>query len=172
MPGKAIIKKYSNRRLYDTEKNRYITLQQVADLIKEGRQVEVIDAKSNDDVTSYILTQVILEGARKKNFLLPVPLLHLFIRYGETILSEFFEKYLHQVIKNYLMYKSTVDEQFANWLNLTVNLAGGKPPSESASLQTLFDIFKPPVTESQTHGERRENPPEGEAKDSPSEDSA
>lgn len=134
--------------------------------------MEVIDAKSNDDVTSYILTQVILEGARKKNFLLPVPLLHLFIRYGETILSEFFEKYLHQVIKNYLTYKSTVDEQFANWLNLTVNLAGGKPPSESASLQPLFDIFKPPVTESQTHGKRRENPPEGEAKDSPSEDSA
>ncbi|HRR42431.1 MAG TPA: polyhydroxyalkanoate synthesis regulator DNA-binding domain-containing protein [Syntrophales bacterium] len=171
MTGKTIIKKYSNRRLYDTEKNRYITLQQVADLIKEGRQVEVIDAKSNDDVTSYILTQVILEGARKKNFLLPVPLLYLFIRYGETILSEFFDKYLHQVIKNYLTYKNTMDEQFANWLNLGVNLAGGKPISESASLQPLFDIFRAPATEDEVHDERRESSFEGKNKNRTSKDS-
>ena len=94
MAEKVVLKKYANRRLYDTEKSAYVTLNQVADLIREGRQVEVIDAKTKEDVTAFILTQIILEASRKKNVLLPVPLLHLIIQYGENVLEEFFEKYL------------------------------------------------------------------------------
>jgi len=138
------IKKYTNRRLYDTEKNVYITLQQVADLIKEGRNVEVLDAKSKEDVTAYILTQIILEEAKRKNVLLPVPLLHLIIRHGETILYEFFDKYLQQIVRNYLSYKSSVDRQFEKWLELGADFTGQaqKAMSAMAPFQSMFDVFQ------------------------------
>ena len=122
MAEKVLFKKYANRRLYDTEKSTYVTLNQVADIIKEGRQVEVIDAKTKEDVTAFILTQIVLEESRKKNVLLPVPLLHLIIQYGENVLEEFFEKYLLQTIHNYLNYKKTVDEQFGKWLEVGMDL--------------------------------------------------
>jgi polyhydroxyalkanoate synthesis repressor PhaR len=122
MTESVVIKKYNNRRLYDTEKNTYVNLAALSEMIKDGRQIMVIDAKTKEDVTAFTLTQIILEEAKKKSFLLPVPLLHLMIQFGETTLSEFFEKYLQQVIKNYLSYKTSVDEQFSKWLDLGATL--------------------------------------------------
>jgi polyhydroxyalkanoate synthesis repressor PhaR len=147
MAEKILLKKYANRRLYDTEKNTYITLGQVADLIKEGRQVVVEDAKTREDVTAYILTQVVLEEAKNKSTLLPVPLLHLIIQYGDTVLNEFFEKYLQQIIRNYLSYKSSVDVQFSRWLDVGMDLTGAakKAMSDLPSYTSIFDIFAPPA---------------------------
>jgi len=116
------LKKYSNRRLYDSDKSAFVTLSQVADLIREGRQVEVVDVETKEDVTGYILTQIVLEEAKKKSTLLPLSLLYLIIRYGET-LSEFFEKYLELTFKNYLAYKASVDEQFKKWLTLGMDFS-------------------------------------------------
>ena len=82
--NKIHLKKYSNRRLYDTEKSVYVTLSEVAEMVKQGRWVEVTEVDSGDDVTAFTLTQIVMEEAKKKNTLLPVPLLHLVIRYGET----------------------------------------------------------------------------------------
>ena len=121
MQNKIVLKKYSNRRLYDTNKSTYVTLNQVADMIRAGDEVEVHDAKTHEDVTAFILTQIILEEARKKNTLLPVELLHLIIRYGENVLQEFFNKYLQQIITNYLEFKKAVDEQFSKWLDMGIN---------------------------------------------------
>ena len=123
MAQKVLFKKYANRRLYDTEKSAYVTLDQVSDLIKNGRQVEVIDAKTQEDVTAFILTQIIMEEAKNKNSLLPVTLLHLVIRYGQNVLSEFFEKYLELTIKNYLSYRAALDEQFRKWLDMGNDLS-------------------------------------------------
>jgi len=123
MPEAVLLKKYSNRRLYNTEKSAYVTLGQVADLIKKGRQIEVIDAKTKEDVTAFILTQIILEEAKKRNALLPIPLLHLIIRHGDNILAEFFDKYLEGTLKSYLSYKSSVDDQFKKWLEMGANLS-------------------------------------------------
>ena len=66
-------------------------LTELSEIVKAGRQVQIVDAKSNEDVTAFILTQIIVEEARNKNTLLPVPLLHLVIQYGENILNEFFD---------------------------------------------------------------------------------
>lgn len=143
MAEKIIIKKYSNRRLYDTENNAYVTLTQVAGIIKNGRTVEVIDAKTMEDVTAFTLTQIVLEEARKKNFLLPIPLLHLMIQFGEAVLSEFFERYLQQIIRNYLAYKESVDRNFEKWLDLSSSLAdqAKKSMGSMSAFQAVFDLL-------------------------------
>jgi polyhydroxyalkanoate synthesis repressor PhaR len=122
MSQKIILKKYPNRRLYDTENSTYVTLKDVGDVIKEGREVEVIDVKTNENVTAFILTQIIMEQA-KKNSVLPVSLLHLLIRFGENILSDFFQNYLEKAIESYLMYKKTMDEQFKICLELGMDFS-------------------------------------------------
>ena len=66
-----LLKKYTNRRLYETEKSIYVTLDYVTDIIRHGRKIKVIDAKTGEDVTSAILTQIVFEEARKKKYLLP-----------------------------------------------------------------------------------------------------
>ena len=62
-----------------------------------------------------------VEEARKKNALLPAELLHLIIRYGENVLQEFFNKYLQQIITNYLEFKKAMDEQFSKWLDMGID---------------------------------------------------
>ena len=143
MAETLLLKKYANRRLYDTEKSKYVSLSQVSEVIKQGRQVEVIDAKTKEDVTSFILTQIILEEARKKSFLLPAPLLHLMIQYGENVLAEFFEKYLQQTIKGYLAYKSTADDEFRKWLDLGLDLSAiaQKTITSMPPFKSFFDLY-------------------------------
>ena len=128
MASRITLKKYPNRRLYDTENSTYVTLMDVSRLIKEGRQVQVIDLKTDQDVTAFILSQIIMEQAKKNNSLLPVSLLHLIIRFGETILGEFFDKYLEQSIQSYLAYRRNMEEQFRICMELGIDLssAAGK----------------------------------------------
>jgi polyhydroxyalkanoate synthesis repressor PhaR len=143
MPQKVMIKKYANRRLYDTEKSRYITLNQVADMIREGTQVEVRDAKTNDDVTDFILTQIILEEAKKKNALLPTPVLHLIIQYGDNVLGEFFEKYFQPAIQNYIRAKGLFEEQFKKWIDMSMGLPGmsANPMKDNPQFQSFMNFF-------------------------------
>jgi polyhydroxyalkanoate synthesis repressor PhaR len=70
--GKVTIKKYANRRLYDTESSAYITLDRLAAMIREGREFEVLDAKSGEDITHQVLTQIIVDEEARGSTLLPV----------------------------------------------------------------------------------------------------
>ncbi len=128
MEGPRIYKKYANRRIYDTYASGYVTLEELAEVVRQGGEVKVIDAKTKEDVTAFILTQIVLEQAKRKNALLPSPVLHLIIQYGDNVLLEFFETYLQQIARNYIRYKKTVDDQFKRWLDLGMGLsrAGGR----------------------------------------------
>ncbi|QTA80953.1 PHB/PHA accumulation regulator DNA-binding domain-containing protein [Desulfonema limicola] len=123
MAHRITLKKYPNRRLYDTEQSIYVTLNDVADMVRQGKQVEVIDLKTNQDVTAFTLTQIIMEQTKKNNTILPVSLLHLIIRFGENSLSEFFEKNLEQIIRSYLNYKKNMENQFQLCLELGIDLS-------------------------------------------------
>jgi polyhydroxyalkanoate synthesis repressor PhaR len=123
MDKQVKIKKYANRRLYDTERSIYVTLDDVAAIICHGQTVAVHDAKSGEDVTAFILTQIILEESRKKNVFLSVPLLHLMIRHGNHLLNDFFDKHLEEMLKHFLTCKSLADEQFSTWLKMGTNLS-------------------------------------------------
>lgn len=98
------IKKYSNRRLYDTSISSYITLEDLADKIRAGTDVRVVDAKTERDLTQQVLAQIILEsrGAAK---LLPVPLLMRLIRMGDDHLTEFFGQFMSWSLEIYLRFK-------------------------------------------------------------------
>ena len=70
--GKVTIKKYANRRLYDTESSSYITLDRLAAMIRDGREFEVLDAKSGEDITHQVLTQIIVDEEARGATMLPV----------------------------------------------------------------------------------------------------
>lgn len=138
-----VLKKYANRRIYDTEKSVYVTLNQIADYIRSGRQVMIEDAKTKEDVTAFILTQIVLEEAKNKNALLPVPLLHLLIQYGDNLLVEFFEKYFYQTFQNFVNHKQAMDSQFKQWLEMGMNMTriAQKSFAKAAPFQSFFDPF-------------------------------
>ena len=96
-----IIKKYGNRRLYDTADSRYITLEELAQKVKAGEDVRVQDARSEKDLTQATLAQIILEsrGAAK---LLPVALLAQLVRMEDEGLAEFFGRFLSTALEAYL----------------------------------------------------------------------
>jgi polyhydroxyalkanoate synthesis repressor PhaR len=73
--GKVTIKKYANRRLYDTESSAYITLDRLAEMVREGREFEVVDAKSGEDITRHVLTQIIVDEESRGSTMLPVKFL-------------------------------------------------------------------------------------------------
>ena len=150
MAEKILLKKYANRRLYDTAQSKYVTLNEVAECIRKGQEVEVVDAKTKEDVTAFILTQILLEAAKNRNVLMPVPLLNLIIRYGDNALMEFFEKYLQQIVESYLAYKNAMDDQFKQWLDMGMGVSDAtqRKLMEANPFQSVFDsLFKGPDTD-------------------------
>jgi polyhydroxyalkanoate synthesis repressor PhaR len=89
-PAKApvIIKKYANRRLYNTAKSSYVTLDNLSEMVREGEDFVVYDAKSGDDITRSVLTQIIFEEEAKGTSMLPASFLRQIIRlYGDALQS-------------------------------------------------------------------------------------
>jgi polyhydroxyalkanoate synthesis repressor PhaR len=105
----TLIKKYGNRRLYDTGDSRYITLEELAEKVRGGADVRVVDSSSGEDLTQATLTQVILESGSAHRTL-PVPLLLQMIRLGDDSLSEFFSRYVTAALELYLSAKRGVQQ--------------------------------------------------------------
>jgi polyhydroxyalkanoate synthesis repressor PhaR len=87
-----IIKRYQNRKLYDTESSRYVTLDDIAAMIKAGEDVKVVDNKTRDDLTSITLTQIIFEEEKKHKSILPLDSLKRLIRSGGESLTDIYGK--------------------------------------------------------------------------------
>jgi len=92
----VVVKKYANRRLYNTESSSYITLESLAQMVREGRDFVVYDAKSGDDITRSVLTQIIVEEESKGRALLPTGFLRQLIGfYGnsmQSVVPDYLEK--------------------------------------------------------------------------------
>ncbi len=84
----VIIKKYANRRLYNTESSTYITLEHLADMVRKKREFKVVDAKTGEDITHSVLTQIIMEEEARGGTMLPVNFLRqLIAMYGDSMQS-------------------------------------------------------------------------------------
>lgn len=88
MPDTRIIKRYSNRKLYDTRDSRYITLEQIKEMIREGDEIKIIDNKTKEDLTSITLAQIILEEEKKQRSFLPLSAMRNIIQSGEQWFAE------------------------------------------------------------------------------------
>jgi polyhydroxyalkanoate synthesis repressor PhaR len=96
-----LVKKYGNRRLYDTEDSRYVRLGELAEKIRRGSDIRVVDATSGADLTAETLVQIIFED-RHAARLLPVSLLQQMIRMGDDALAEFLGRYVSWALEMYL----------------------------------------------------------------------
>ena len=106
-----IVKKYGNRRLYDTSASGYVTQAEIAAKIRAGEDVRVVHAKSGADLTAPTLAQIIFED-RHAAQLLPVPLLLQLIRMGDDSLAEFFGRYVSWALEVYLQTRQGLASPF------------------------------------------------------------
>jgi polyhydroxyalkanoate synthesis repressor PhaR len=107
------IKKYGNRRLYDTAGSRYVNLDDIAAFIREGKEVQVVDAKTGRDLTRVTLTQVITEDAKDKPTGLPLELLRQLIMASDEVRQEFLMWYLKSAFDTYQKVQDTVQDRLS-----------------------------------------------------------
>ena len=112
-PSVIVIKKYGNRRLYDTASSRYVNLDDLAEHIRAGREVQVVDAKSGQDLTRVILTQIITEDAKDKPTGLPLELLRQLIIASDEVRQEFLMWYLKSAFDTYQKLQDTVQNRLS-----------------------------------------------------------
>jgi len=112
-PSAILIKKYGNRRLYDTTGSRYVNLDDLAAHIRAGREVRVVDAKTGQDLTRVILTQIITEDAKGKPTGLPLELLRQLIIASDEVRQEFLMWYLKSAFETYHTLQDTVQSRLS-----------------------------------------------------------
>lgn len=109
----VVVRKYGNRRLYDTTNSRYVNLDEIAALIRQGRDVQVIDAQSGRDLTRVTLTQIITEDAKDKPTGLPLELLRQLILASDQVRQEFLMWYLKSAFETYQQVQDTVQNRLS-----------------------------------------------------------
>jgi polyhydroxyalkanoate synthesis repressor PhaR len=112
--GSVLIKKYGNRRLYDTGGSRYVNLEDIAAFIREGREVQVLDAKTGKDLTRVTLTQIITEDAKDKPTGLPLELLRQLIVASDEVRQEFVMWYLKSAFDAYQKVQDAVQSRLGD----------------------------------------------------------
>jgi polyhydroxyalkanoate synthesis repressor PhaR len=127
----VIIKKYANRRLYDTESSSYITLEHLSAMTRKGREFKVVDAKSGDDITHSVLTQIIVEEENRGTTLLPVSFLRqLIAMYGDqmqAMVPHYLEASMEAFRRNQEQVRSTMMGM----------MGGGANPFEALARQNM-----------------------------------
>lgn len=113
--GVAVVKKYANRRLYNTASSSYVTLDDLSKMVRDGDDFVVYDAKTGEDLTRSILTQIILEEDSKGRNLLPTSFLRQLIGYYDDSLRAFLPRYLEMSMENF----SSNQDQIRNYIEGT-----------------------------------------------------
>lgn len=112
-PDTAVIKKYPNRRLYDTSGSRYVNLDDIAAMVQQGKDVQVIDDKTGQDITRVVLTQIITEHTKERPTGLPLELLRQVIMASDQVRQEFLMWYLKSAFDTYQKVQDTVQNRLS-----------------------------------------------------------
>lgn len=121
-----LIKKYSNRKLYDPSRSRYITLEEIADLIRTGKQVKVVDTSSHEDLTAVTLAQIILEEEKRRKHFIPVSFLHQLIQHGESF-HHLFQRGLSSSLETFMTTQAEARNLWREWA-----MRGWMPPGRKS----------------------------------------
>src|SRR3982751_1532418 len=129
--GPVIIKKYANRRLYNTQTSSYVTLDHLAAMVKDGTEFEVQDARTGEDITRPVLTQIIFEEEAKGQSLLPIKFLRQLIRFYGDSLQTFVPGYLDMSMDGFTKNQGAMRDRIAE------ALGGGNQMVENMTRQNL-----------------------------------
>lgn len=153
MSDPVLIKRYANRKLYDQGRSRYVTLEELAETIRQGREIRVVDAVSGEDLTSQTLAQIILESARDGRGVLPAAFLHQVIKHGEAwqeFVRQSLQASLAGLVENQREAQRVLQEWAARagwWVEPTKPARGLEPggavaPGEAEELRAEVDQLK------------------------------
>lgn len=143
----AVVKKYANRRLYNTASSSYVTLDDLSQMVRNGEDFVVYDAKSGEDLTRSILTQIILEEDGKGRNLLPISFLRQLISFYDDSLRAFLPRYLELSMENF----ASNQEQIRRYIEGTfgrffpVGQFEDMARQNMALFQRAATMFTPPV---------------------------
>src|SRR6202140_3527453 len=129
--GPVVIKKYANRRLYNTQTSSYVTLDHLAAMVKDGTEFEVQDARTGEDITRSVLTQIIFEEEAKGQNLLPIKFLRQLIRFYGDSLQAFVPGYLDMSMESFTKNQGAMRDRIAE------ALGGGNQMVENLTRQNL-----------------------------------
>jgi polyhydroxyalkanoate synthesis repressor PhaR len=141
--GPVVIKKYANRRLYNTQTSSYVTLDHLAGMVKDGVEFEVQDARTGDDITRSVLTQIIFEEEAKGQNLLPIKFLRQLIRFYGDSLQTFVPGYLDMSMDSFTKNQGAMRDRIAE------AMGGGNQMVENLTRQNLaiferaMQVFSP-----------------------------
>ncbi|HQT73518.1 MAG TPA: polyhydroxyalkanoate synthesis repressor PhaR, partial [Acidiphilium sp.] len=144
-----VIKKYANRRLYNTESSTYITLETLSEMVREGRDFEVFDAKSGEDITRAVLTQIIVEEESKVGqAMLPTNFLRQLIGlYGNNmqgVVPRFLEQAMSQFSRQQSQMRAAVQQTMGNFMPPGMEEIGRQNMAMMERAMSLFSPFAPP----------------------------
>jgi polyhydroxyalkanoate synthesis repressor PhaR len=120
------LRKYPNRRYYDTRQSNYVTLEEIHAAIRDGFEVRVTDSKTGEDLTAKVLTQIILDHDAPKLGIFPIELLHQLIRANEPLVRDFVDKYFCGALAAFLQSQ----RQFEQYLRNVLGLPAAMPAAE------------------------------------------
>ena len=142
----VVIKKYANRRLYNTQTSSYVTLDHLCEMVKEGVEFQVLDARSGEDITRSVLTQIIFEEETKGHNLLPIRFLRQLIRmYGDSMqafVPGYLDLSMESFTKNQEAMRSRIAEAFGGGSQALENLTKQNLAMFERAMQ-MFTPFAP-----------------------------
>ena len=122
---RILLRKYRNRRYYDTTRSLHVTLEDIYELVRAGRDIQVTDSQTGEDITTRVLAQIILEQDPLKLDVLPVDFLHRMIRANEPLIREFMDRYFSQFLQAYLDSQRQLSEYVRQAMGLGLAPAAG-----------------------------------------------
>jgi polyhydroxyalkanoate synthesis repressor PhaR len=148
-PAPVVVKKYANRRLYNTETSSYVTLEDLATMVRGGRDFAVYDAKSGEDITRSVLTQIIVEEESKGQNLLPESFLrHLIGFYGDslqTVLPRYLELSMAGFARQQEQMRRSMEQAMGGFLPFgSLEEMGKQQKAMMERAMSLFSPFRPP----------------------------
>jgi len=153
---RVLIKKYGNRRLYNTETSQYITLEDLAQIVKAGRDIQVIDAKSQKDLTKSVLLQIITER-EKDHDMIPVSFLRKMIQLSDQNIRDSLHRYLRVSLDAFLGAQREFEERYRTFASAFMNPMTANPMSWPMSFMGGGD----PAAATGDPPPRAGDPPEG-----------
>ena len=139
-----IIKRYQNRKLYDTQDSCYVILEDIREMIRRGEDIQVIDNASKEDLTSITLAQIILEEEKKNKSLLPISAFKQIIASGGEVIRDFVQRSGENVARDIGAVKQFVDKQIRPTLESIQNIptVAGEIRSLKSKIESLESKLK------------------------------